>query len=215
MNLQPFTFRIALAGLAFAITAVPGPSHAALSTEEKAALATPSTNKNAPHADAAMRMARQFGVEKRIDGFEAIVAMGAPRLVDMWRDGLSGSTLFNDRGLESPREVAAVEAAVLAQMAKAKSDAKMTDALAQVFGTIRWRSRQTFDVLKARVIGPVWPPESRFHPLLNTANPDLGEPLLASRASIPRYMSQSLIAAITRLNVKAALTFIDATLITS
>jgi len=207
-------FRLALAGLALAVTTFAGPSKAALSTEEKAALATPSTNKNAPHADAALRVARQLGVDKRVDGLEAIVAMNAPRLVDQWRDGLGGSSLFNDRGQDSPREIAVIETAVLAQMAKAKSDAKMTDALAQVFGTIRWRSRQTFDVLKARVIGPVWPPESRFHPLLNTANPDLGEPLLELRDAIPTSMRQSFLAAMTRLKVKAALPFIEATLLT-
>ena len=213
-GVPPSACRVALAGFAFAIAVFPGLSHAALSAEEGAALATRSPNKVAPHGDAALRVARQLGVDKRIDGLEAIVAMGAPRLVDMWRDGLASSTLANDRGVEAPREVAAVEVAVLAQMAKAKSDAKMTDALAQVFSIIRWRSRQTFDVLKARVIGPVWPPGTRFQPLLNTANPELGEPLFALRDAIPTSMRQPFLAAMTRLKVKAALPFVERTLLT-
>lgn len=214
MNLPPSALRLALAGLALAIASLPGPSAAALSPEEKAALAAPPAGKGLPHGDAAMRMARQLGADKRIDGLEAIVAMRAPRLVDQWRDGLGSSTLVNDRGVDSPREVAAVEDAVLAQMAKVRSDERMTDALAQVFSTIRWRSRQTFDVLKARVIGPVWPPETRFQPLLNTANPELGEPLFALRDAIPTSLRQSFLAAMTRLKVKAALPFVEQTLLT-
>ncbi|MBK8322489.1 MAG: hypothetical protein IPL06_07030 [Betaproteobacteria bacterium] len=188
--------------------------HAALSAEEKAALATPSNLKNQPHGDVAIRMARRLGEEKRVDGLEAIVAVRSPRLVDLWREGLGGSTIANDRGLEFPREVAAIESAVLAEMAKVKSDARMTESLAQVFGTIRWRSAQTFDLLKARVIGPIWPPEARYQPLLNTGNPELGERIFALRDGIPPFTRPAFLAALTRLKVRAALPFIEEALLT-
>lgn len=207
-------FRVAVASLLCSIAALPGPALAALSAEERAALASPSTVRNQEHGTSAFNMARRLGTEKRVDALEAIVAMKAPRLVDVWREGLGGSTIANERGQESPREVAAVEAAVLAQLEKAKSDARMTESLAQVFATIRWRSRATFDLLKARAIGPVWPPETRFHPLFNTANPELGEPLFALRDAIPSTMRGSFLAAMTRLKVTAARPFVEEALMT-
>ncbi|MBL0142528.1 MAG: hypothetical protein IPP91_10640 [Betaproteobacteria bacterium] len=203
-----------LAALAVAISSSPGLSLAALSVEEKAALATPPVAKGQEHGDAALRMARRLGEEKRVDGLEAIVAMRAPRLVNLWRDGLGGSTLANEHGQELPREVAVVEAAVLAQLARSKPDARMTEALSQIFNAIRWRSRPAFDLLKARAIGPVWPPETRFLPLLNTANPEFGEPLFALREAMPSSVRPTFLATLARLKVTAAHPFIEEVLLT-